>query len=154
MRIFVSVTDPLHRFVTGLGVDDFNVTENGIRQRISRFNGEEAPVAVWIVWDVRPYAQEIVSLRSLLTEKLAIYEPEHPDIQRRRQQIATLEQSSPSLPGDELKKALSDRNPGDAYFLIPVDTETLRTAGEEIKKDTNARMAVAVVLSQDHQSEL
>ncbi len=48
----VSVTDPLDRCVTGLERDDFKLYEDKVKQRISVFKEEPAPVSVGIIFDV------------------------------------------------------------------------------------------------------
>jgi VWFA-related protein len=47
----VTVTDPLNRFVTGLDQDVFEVYEDNIKQRLSSFGSEDAPLSVGIVFD-------------------------------------------------------------------------------------------------------
>ena len=53
--IYVSVTDPIGRYVTGLDKDNFKLTEefNGkkIDQEVSQFSSEDAPMSVGIVFD-------------------------------------------------------------------------------------------------------
>ena len=48
----VSVTDPLHRFVTGLEMENFEIVENGIRRTITGFSSVDTPISVAIVSDV------------------------------------------------------------------------------------------------------
>ncbi len=50
--IKVSVTDPLNRFVTGLGKEHFRVYEDKVEQDISHFNQQSAPISVGIIFDV------------------------------------------------------------------------------------------------------
>ncbi|HEY6340137.1 MAG TPA: VWA domain-containing protein [Bryobacteraceae bacterium] len=53
--IYVSVTDPIGRYVTGLDRDNFKLTEefNGkkIEQELTQFSSEDAPMSVGIVFD-------------------------------------------------------------------------------------------------------
>lgn len=53
--IYVSVTDPIGRYVTGLDKENFKLTEefNGkkIEQDISQFSSEDAPMSVGVVFD-------------------------------------------------------------------------------------------------------
>jgi Ca-activated chloride channel family protein len=51
-QIHVSVTDPLHRFVTGLERDHFKLFENGDEQEISQFSGAGSPTSIGIIFDV------------------------------------------------------------------------------------------------------
>jgi hypothetical protein len=47
----VTVTDPLHRFVTGLDADNFVVLENGMPRRLTYFSNVDTHLAVAIVND-------------------------------------------------------------------------------------------------------
>jgi VWFA-related protein len=51
VNVTVTVTDDQGRFVSGLRADDFEVFENGERQRISQFEAERVPVSLGIVLD-------------------------------------------------------------------------------------------------------
>jgi Ca-activated chloride channel family protein len=52
VQIHVSVTDPLHRFVTGLEKEHFKLFEDGEEQEIAQFSGTGAPVSIGIIFDV------------------------------------------------------------------------------------------------------
>ncbi len=47
----VTVTDPMNRFVTGLEREHFRVHENKVKQEISQFGAEDAPLSLGIVFD-------------------------------------------------------------------------------------------------------
>ena len=47
----VTVTDPSNRFVLGLEKDDFTILEDGVRQKITHFSGEDAPLSVGLLID-------------------------------------------------------------------------------------------------------
>jgi hypothetical protein len=47
----VTVTDPLHRFVTGLDAEDFVVLENGMPRRLTYFSNVDTHLAIAIVND-------------------------------------------------------------------------------------------------------
>jgi beta-lactamase regulating signal transducer with metallopeptidase domain len=127
VKVFVTVTDPLHRFVTGLDRDVFKVFEQGTEQQISRFNGEDQPVSIWIVWNVGRVAES--------------------------QQLSLARQTDAArASGQELKLMLSERNPQDTFSIIPVDAESLRTAGDEIRSSTKERKAVVIVSGPDGNS--
>src|SRR5262249_46449720 len=49
--VWVSVTDPVGRYVTGLDRENFKVTEDKIEQEISQFSSEDAPMSVGVVFD-------------------------------------------------------------------------------------------------------
>ena len=48
----VTITDPLNRLVTGLEQEDFQVFENGAKEKIASFASEDAPVSIGIVFDL------------------------------------------------------------------------------------------------------
>jgi hypothetical protein len=48
-HVEVTVTDPLHRFVTGLEQEHFELVENGIRRAITDFSGVDSPISLAIV---------------------------------------------------------------------------------------------------------
>jgi len=48
-HVDVTVTDPLHRFVTGLGQEHFELVENGVRRAITGFSSVDSPISLAIV---------------------------------------------------------------------------------------------------------
>jgi Ca-activated chloride channel family protein len=48
----VTVSDPLGRFVTGLQKKNFEIFDDGVKQEISHFSDEDAPLTLGIVYDV------------------------------------------------------------------------------------------------------
>ena len=50
--VYVSVTDPMNRFVTGLERENFEIVENGIRRTITGFSNVDSPISVAILSDV------------------------------------------------------------------------------------------------------
>jgi Ca-activated chloride channel family protein len=51
VRVPVTVTDPLNRFVTGLRKDTFRLFEDGVEQEIVQFSSQDAPTSIGIVLD-------------------------------------------------------------------------------------------------------
>ena len=49
--VSVTVQDPLNRYVTGLGKENFRVFEDGVEQEISAFSSENIPISAGIVVD-------------------------------------------------------------------------------------------------------
>ncbi len=47
----VTVTDPINRFVTGLDEDAFEIYEDKVKQTITSFGSEDAPLSIGIVFD-------------------------------------------------------------------------------------------------------
>ena len=48
----VTVTDPLNRFVTGLGRENFRLFEDKSEQNVTHFASEDAPLSVGLVFDI------------------------------------------------------------------------------------------------------
>jgi len=48
----VTVSDPLGRFVTGLEKRNFEVFDDGVRQEITHFSDDDAPLTLGIIYDV------------------------------------------------------------------------------------------------------
>jgi Ca-activated chloride channel family protein len=67
VNVIISVTDPLGRFVTGLGTDHFEVFDNKVKQQISHFSDEDAPISIGVVYDVSGSMKERIarSVRAL-----------------------------------------------------------------------------------------
>jgi len=49
--INVTVTDPMNRFVTGLEKEHFQLLEDKVKQEITQFSSEDAPLSVGLVFD-------------------------------------------------------------------------------------------------------
>jgi hypothetical protein len=47
----VTVTDASNRYVLGLGKDNFSISEDGVKQKISQFAAEEAPLSIGLLVD-------------------------------------------------------------------------------------------------------
>jgi len=52
VSLTVTVADPYGRFVTGLKKDNFEVYDDGVKQQISHFTDEDAPITMGFVYDV------------------------------------------------------------------------------------------------------
>lgn len=50
--IYVSVSDPLNRFVSGLARDHFTVVENGVTRTVSSVVDADSPIAIAVVGDL------------------------------------------------------------------------------------------------------
>jgi Ca-activated chloride channel family protein len=51
VALSVIVTDPQHRFVTGLSADDFSIFEDGVRQDVSFFAAQQVPLDLALLLD-------------------------------------------------------------------------------------------------------
>ncbi|HEU4386467.1 MAG TPA: VWA domain-containing protein [Blastocatellia bacterium] len=52
VTVSVSVSDTFGRYVTGLRKENFDVFDNGVKQEISHFSDEDAPISLGIIYDV------------------------------------------------------------------------------------------------------
>lgn len=52
VTLTLTVTDPMGRYVSGLGKNAFTITDNGQEQEIAFFSDSDAPVSVGILFDV------------------------------------------------------------------------------------------------------
>ncbi|MBI4482272.1 MAG: VWA domain-containing protein [Acidobacteria bacterium] len=69
--IKAAVTDPLNRYVTGLGKEHFKVYEGKVQQAITHFVQEATPVSVGIIFDISGSMKEhIASARQSVTRFL------------------------------------------------------------------------------------
>jgi Ca-activated chloride channel homolog len=64
VSVIVTVTDTYGRFVTGLSKDQFEVYDDKVKQVITHFSDEDAPVSLGIVYDVSGSMKERIN-RSL-----------------------------------------------------------------------------------------
>src|SRR5579859_7120070 len=47
----VAVTDAQNRYVLGLQKEDFQLSEDGVKQNVAHFSGEDVPLSVGVVFD-------------------------------------------------------------------------------------------------------
>ncbi len=77
--VHVSVTDPMNRIITGLGMDSFTLYEDKVEQNISFFHEGPAPVSVGILFDVSGSMRDNGNLdaaRQALSSFIANSDPE------------------------------------------------------------------------------
>ena len=73
----VTVTDPINRLVTGLEQEDFQVLENNIRQKISSFASEDAPVSIGIIFDLSgSMSSKLIRARESILQFIKTANPE------------------------------------------------------------------------------
>lgn len=58
VSVNVSVTDARGRHVPGLSAGQFEVFDDGVRQRVAHFSGGDAPFSLGIVYDMHPTTRE------------------------------------------------------------------------------------------------
>ena len=58
VSVNVSVTDSRGRSVQGLSGEQFELFDDGVRQRVAHFSAEDAPVCVGVVYDMHPTTRE------------------------------------------------------------------------------------------------
>jgi Ca-activated chloride channel homolog len=62
VRVPVTVTDPLNRYVTGLGKNTFRLFEDDVEQEIVQFSSQDGPMSIGIVFDASASMSEKVQL--------------------------------------------------------------------------------------------
>jgi len=73
----ITVTDPMNRLVTGLEESDFQVIEDGSRQKISSFASEDAPVSIGIIFDLSgSMNSKLLRARSAILQFIKTANPE------------------------------------------------------------------------------
>src|SRR5690242_5996748 len=50
--VYATVTDPLNRYVSGLGAEHFQVWEDKVEQKIEYFSSEDVPMSLGMIFDV------------------------------------------------------------------------------------------------------
>lgn len=155
-RLFVTVTDPGKRFVTGLDKGVFHVMEGGVERRISGFDEADGQASLWIVWNVRggPDAQ-LSMLRIMLAKMEKTYTATYPGIIDLQRKIEIVRQRGTRLPsGEALRDDMASKNPQDRFFLIATNAASLRDAVTEAGQSASPRRAIAIVSSSDAQDDL
>jgi Ca-activated chloride channel homolog len=72
----VTVTDASNRFVLGLGKQNFSIFEDGVRQSISQFAAEDAPLSVGLLVDTSgSMGMKLATSRQAVSEVLKILSP-------------------------------------------------------------------------------
>jgi beta-lactamase regulating signal transducer with metallopeptidase domain len=137
VRITVSVTDAMNRFVAGLEATAFHVFENGVEQKIVDFTAQKQPVSVAIVWDEN---SELRDLRNYLAQLETIYKPSFPEVRVVEMQIAEIENRA--LPVIDV--------PGSQVSVIRVDenqslADGLESALEQFRGTPSQQTAVMLV---------
>lgn len=61
VSVTVTVTDAYGRFVTGLGRDHFEIFDDKVKQQISHFSDDDAPLSLGIVYDVSGSMKERIA---------------------------------------------------------------------------------------------
>ena len=144
-----TVTDPLHRFVTGLDSDLFRVFEDGVEQKISSFSGDDRKIALCVVWDVEPTAaeQELEKAKLRLADLLRTYTPTYPDVRDLQKRIQLLEQKEgPSEAERAVWEAVwNSLAANDITLLRQPGASGLKAAAAQLANAPKDRRAIAIV---------
>jgi hypothetical protein len=106
----VSVTDPLHRFVTGLEPANFEVVENGARRAITAFSEAGSPISIAVV-----SLEPLPAIPALGAQDEVLQAPSVADAVRR---LAALKNS---------RKVI--------VFLAPTDTQSIPAGIQTVQTD-------------------
>jgi beta-lactamase regulating signal transducer with metallopeptidase domain len=137
VRIAVSVTDPLNRFVAGLEAGAFHIFENGVEDKIIDFTPQKQPVSVAIVWDE---TSELRDLRNKLAQLRNFFKPEHPEVRAAEARIT--ESENRALPSIDV--------PGSQVFVTKVGenqslADGLESAIDQLRGTPAEQAAIVLV---------
>lgn len=101
--LFVTVTDPVNRFVTGLEQEHFEIVENGVKRPITYFVNVDSPISIAIASDAPSQAvhklngpeDELIQTQSLPNALRALAASRNP----RKVLIQTIAADAQAIPG-------------------------------------------------------
>jgi Ca-activated chloride channel family protein len=137
----VSVTDPMNRFVLGLGKEDFRIFDDGVEQSIAHFSGEDVPLSIGVAFDTSgsmdfklATSQEAAKLflKSLNSEDEAFLVEFNEKVRL---------SAGFSAGPQEIQRALEKAQPGGLTALL----DAIKFALTEMKNARNPRKAILVV---------
>jgi hypothetical protein len=140
VRIAVSVTDPMNRFVTGLEPNAFHVFENGVERKIVDFTPQKQPLSIAIVWDEKSALRD---LRNKMVQLRAIYQPSYPEVRVAEAQIAEIENRVRPVPFIDVPGSqVSVTEVGESQSLA----DGLESALDQLRGTPSEQAAIVLVL--------
>jgi Ca-activated chloride channel family protein len=137
----VTVTDTLNRFVLGLQRDDFQLSEDGVKQNVTLFSGEDAPLSLGVIFDESgSMSYKLRTSRDAATQLLTALDKEDQAFLVEFADSAKV--SVPfTRPKEDMQTALKNAQAGgQTAMLDAIDTGLI-----EMKKAKNARKAIVIV---------
>jgi Ca-activated chloride channel family protein len=137
----VNVTDPLSRFVTGLEESDFQIFEDGIRQKIVSFGNEDAPLSIGIVFDTSGSMGAKLSLSRLSV--VEFFKTANPEDEAFLVEFSSRPELVVPFTHDlsEIQNRLLSTRPSGSTALLDGVTLAMQT----MKKASNPRKAMIVI---------
>ena len=137
----VTVTDTLNRFVLGLQRDDFQLSEDGVKQNVTLFSGEDAPLSLGVIFDESgSMSYKLRTSRDAATQLLTALDKEDQAFLVEFADSAKV--SVPfTRPKEDMQTALKNAQAGgQTAMLDAIDTGLI-----EMKKGKNSRKAIVIV---------
>ena len=137
----VTVTDTLNRFVLGLQRDDFQLSEDGVKQNVTLFSGEDAPLSLGVIFDESgSMSYKLRTSRDAATQLLTALDKEDQAFLVEFADSAKV--SVPfTRPKEDMQTALKNAQAGgQTAMLDAIDTGLI-----EMKKAKNSRKAIVIV---------
>jgi len=137
----VTVTDSVNRFVLGLAKEDFELFENGVKQNVTLFSDEDAPLSVGVVFDKSgSMSDKLGASRNAATQLLSVLNKDDEAFLVEFADIVTVPSGFTSHT-EELRSALANTHAeGQTAMLDGIDTGLV-----EMKKAKNSRKAIVIV---------
>lgn len=137
----VTVTDNMNRFVLGLQKDDFELFEDGVKQSVTLFSDEDAPLSVGVVFDKSgSMSNKLDASRNATKQLLSVLSKEDEAFLVEFADVVTVPSGFTSHV-DELRNALANAHAeGQTAMLDGINSGLL-----EMKKAKNNRKAIVIV---------
>ena len=137
----VAVTDPLSRFVTGLGKENFRLYEDKVEQKIIQSSSEDTPISVGVVFDTSGSMGEKLSRsRQAVSQFLKTANPEDEFFLVEFSERPELVVGFTSNPEEIQNRLASTQAKGSTALL-----DGLYMAMNQMKKARNPRKAILII---------
>ena len=137
----VTVTDTLNRFVLGLQKEDFRLMEDGVEQNLTLFSGEDAPLAVGLLFDESGSMDTKLSTsRDAAAQLLNTLNKEDEAFLVEFAEVAKVSIAF-SNHAEEIQKALKNAQAGGLTAML----DAIETGLLEMKKAKNSRKAIVII---------
>lgn len=137
----VTVTDPANHFVLNIDADRFTVFEDGVKQRVSQFANEDAPLSIGLLVDVSgSMGRKLEISKSAVAEFLKTMNPQDEAFL-----VEFSDQADVALgfthDANAITEKISSLQPGGLTALI----DAVHLGLEEMKKAKNPRKALLIL---------
>jgi VWFA-related protein len=137
----VSVTDAQNRFVLGLQKDDFQLFEDGVKQDVATFSGEDAPLSVGLVFDESgSMDNKLQTSRDATLQFLKFMNKDDEAFLVEFSDMAKMSVGFTAHPA-EIQSALNNSQPGGLTAML----DGINVALDEMKKAKKPRKAIVII---------